>query len=42
MNVCLPMIITTKGEMEKFIDDPEEFVALACDTCAEQVFKPHT
>jgi len=39
MNVCLPFIITTKSEIEKFVDDPEEFVALACDTCSEQKSK---
>jgi hypothetical protein len=37
MNVCYPLLQTTHSELEKFHGNPEEFVAIASDTCDKQV-----
>lgn len=39
VNVCLTLMRTTKPEYEQMIKDPEQFVALALDTCDKQKSK---
>jgi len=38
-NVCLPLMRTTSQELEKFQNNPKEFVMLATDTCDDQKSK---
>jgi len=38
-NVCYPLLITTPEELEKFQNNPKDFVSLATDTCDEQKSK---